>query len=140
MKCWNELRSGITSIQYPNGTRLKDSVSFQQRCHDTHYAVVQQKLHSGKPSTSSNDESINQLLIFVMKNCPVTNSELSNQVGIKTDLLYLNLSKDLSLQSEQKMCAKAANNGAETTPSESFTGHTNGDSDFLNTVITGDES
>ena len=54
--------------------------------------------HSSRPSTSRNDEFIDQVWTLVMQDCRVTVQELAEEVGISTGSVHSILTDDLAMQ------------------------------------------
>ena len=52
---------------------------------------------SGKPSTSRNDELIDQVWTFVMQDCHVTIQELAEEVGMSIGSVHSILTDDLGM-------------------------------------------
>ena len=97
----------------------------------------------GRPSTSRNDNVIKEVQTLVMQDRRITLRELTDEVGVSTGSVHTILTADLGLRSVRKICAEAANGGAEAASPGNRTrraGMRRSDSNFLNTMITGDES
>jgi len=85
---------------------------------------VESDAHSGRPSTSQNDELIGQVRTLVMQDHRVTIRELVEEVGISTGSLQHILTDDFGhVKSVCEIHAEAANDGAEATQSGSLEGH-----------------
>jgi hypothetical protein len=97
----------------------------------------------GRPSTSRNDNVIDQVRTLVMQDCRITVRELAIEVGVSTESIHSNFVEDVGLKSVREVRAEAAIHGTEATPLEiarDMLDNANSDSNFLNTVITGDET
>jgi len=80
--------------------------------------------HSGRPSTSRNDELIDQVRTLVMQDRRVTVRKLAEEVGISTGSVHsFFFTDDLAIGSVREIRAGAANDGAEVTVSGSLAGH-----------------
>jgi len=100
--------------------------------------------HSGRPSTSRNDELIDQVRTLVMQDHRFTVRELVEEVGISTVSVHSILTNDLAtrrvsvkfvpklLTMEQKQLRLEV--------SQDVLDYANSNPEFLNFVITGDES
>jgi histone-lysine N-methyltransferase SETMAR len=108
------------------------------------HTSVESDAHSGRPSTSRNDELIDQVRALVMQDRHVTVRELAEEVGISTGLVHSILTFDLAMRRvsakfvpklltmEQKQLRLEV--------SQDMLDYANSDPEFLNIVITGDES
>ena len=59
---------------------------------------VESDTRSGRPSTSRNDELIDQVQTLVMQDCHVPVRELAEEVGLRTGSVQSILTDDLALQ------------------------------------------
>ena len=59
---------------------------------------VESNARSGRPSTSQNDELIDQVQTLVMQDCRVTIRELAEEVGISTGSVHSILTDYLTMQ------------------------------------------
>ena len=92
---------------------------------------VKSDARSGRPSTSRN-ELIDQVRALVMQNRRVTVRELAEEVGISTGSVHSILTDGLAMRRVQKQLRLEV--------SQDMLDYANSDPEFLNIVITGDES
>ena len=105
---------------------------------------VESDPRSGRPSTSRNDDIIDQVQTLVMQNRRVTTRELADEVGISNGSVDTILKDDLAMRrvsakfvpklltmEQKQLRVEVAQDMLNTATS---------DPDFMNTVITGDES
>ena len=59
---------------------------------------MESNARSGRPSTSQNDELIDQVQTLVMQDCRVTIRELAEEVGISTGSVHSILTDYLTMQ------------------------------------------
>jgi histone-lysine N-methyltransferase SETMAR len=142
--------------RYPSENHSQDPTGFRGRCHEhlTHKGVVHRfkdgrtfvdsEPHPGWPSTSQNDNVIDQVWTLVMQDRRITVRELAIEVGISTGSVHSILAEDLGLKrvstkfvprlltmEQKQLCLEIARD---------MLGNANSDPNFLNTVIAGDET
>ena len=105
---------------------------------------VESESRSGRPSTSRNDEVIDQVQTLVMQDRRVTIRELAEEMGISIGSAHSILREDLAMRRvSSKFVPKLLTmeqKQLRLEVSQDMLDCANGDPDFLNTVITGDES
>jgi len=105
---------------------------------------VDSEPHNGRPSTSRNDNVISQVQTLLMQDRRVTVRELADEAGVSIGSVHAILNADLGLRrvftkfmlklltmEQKQLCLEIAQDMLDCVE---------GDSNFLNTVITGDES
>jgi histone-lysine N-methyltransferase SETMAR len=99
---------------------------------------------SGRLSTSRNDEIIDQMRNLVMRDRRVNIRELAEEVGISTGSVHSTLTEDLVMRRVSAKCVtkllKLEQKKLQLEVSQDMLDYTNRDPEFLNIVITGDES
>jgi len=105
---------------------------------------VESDARAGRPSTSRNDELTDQVLTFVMQDRRVTVRELAEEVGISTGSVHSIFTDVLSMR---RVSAKFVprlltmeQKHLRLEVSQDMLDYANSDPEFLNIVITGDES
>ncbi|XP_049525005.1 protein GVQW3-like [Dermacentor silvarum] len=105
---------------------------------------VESEPRSGRPSTCRNDQVIAEVNAVVMRDRRVTIREVAEEVGISTFSAHSSMTEDLAMKGvaakfvptlltvEQKQLRVEV--------SQDLLDSTNSDPDFMNTIITGDES
>ena len=105
---------------------------------------VESDAHSGRPSTSRNDELIDQVRTLVMQGRRVTVRELVEEVGISTGSVHSILDDDLVMRRvSAKFVPKVVTMEQKQLRMEvlqDMLDYANTDPEFLNILITGDES
>jgi hypothetical protein len=142
--------------QYPSGNYSKDATGFPGRCHEYHRikewysrfedgsTSVDSEPRHGKPLTSRNDNVIYQVRTLLMQDRRITVRELADKEGVSIGSVRAILNADLVLRrvsmkfmpkllmmEQKQLRLEIAQNMLDCVES---------DSNFLNTVITGDES
>ena len=105
---------------------------------------VESKPRSGRPSTSRNEEFIAKVRRIVMKDHRITINEIAGEVGISTGSAHSILTEDLAMrrvlakfvpkllvEQQKQLCLEIA---------QDLLDCANSDSDFMKTIITGDET
>ena len=104
---------------------------------------VESDARSGRPSTSRDDELINQVRTLVTQDCPVTVRELVEEVRISTGSVYSILTYDLALRRvSAKFMPKLLmmeRKQQHMEVSHDILDYAKSDPEFLNIVATGDE-
>jgi len=105
---------------------------------------VESDTRSGRPSTSRNDELIDQVRTLVVQDHRVTVRELVEEVGISTGSVHSILTGDLAMRRvSAKFVPKLLTMEQKQfhlEVSQDMLDYANSDPEFLNIVITGDES
>ena len=121
-------------------TRIKEWYS---RFKDGSTSVDSEPRHS-RPSTSRNDNVINQVQTLVMQDRHITVRELADEVGVSTGSVHTILTVDLGLRTvSPKFVPKLLTMEQKQLRLEiaqDMLDCVESDSNFLNTVMTGDES
>jgi len=142
--------------RYPSGNYSKDSTGLRGRCQSitrikewyNHFkdgsTSVDSEPRHGRPSTSRNDNVINQVRTLVMQDRHITIRELADEVGVSIGSVHTILTADLGLRSvSAKFVPKLLTMEQEQLRLEiaqDMLDCVESDSNFLNTVVTGDES
>ncbi|XP_049522073.1 protein GVQW3-like [Dermacentor silvarum] len=105
---------------------------------------VESEPGSGRPSTCQNDQVIAEVNAVVMRDLRVTIREIAEEVGISTFSAHSIMTEDLAMKrvaakfvpklltvEQKQLCVEV---------SQDMLDSTNSDPDFMNTIITGDES
>ncbi|XP_037573529.1 protein GVQW3-like [Dermacentor silvarum] len=105
---------------------------------------VESEPRSGRPSTCRNDQVIVEVNALVMRDCRATIREIAKEVGISTFSAHSIMIEDLAMKRvaakfmpklltvEQEQCRVEV--------SQDMLDSTNNEPNFMNTIITGDES
>ncbi|PNF33903.1 hypothetical protein B7P43_G06496, partial [Cryptotermes secundus] len=105
---------------------------------------VNSEPHSGRPSTCRNENVIEQVRTLAMEDRRITVRELSNETGVRTGSVHSILTEDLGMRRvsakfEPKLLTmEQKQSRLEIT--KDMLDNANSNPNFLNTVITGDES
>ncbi|XP_022239456.1 histone-lysine N-methyltransferase SETMAR-like [Limulus polyphemus] len=106
--------------------------------------TVESEPRSGRPSTCRNDQVIAKVNAMVMRDRRVTIREIAEEVGISTFSAHSIMTKDLAMK---RVVAKfvpklltVEQKELRVEVSQDMLDSTNSDPDFMNTIITGDES
>ncbi|XP_076066074.1 protein GVQW3-like [Oratosquilla oratoria] len=107
-------------------------------------ATMENEPRSGRPSTCGNDQAIAKASAVVMQDRRVTIRGITEEVGIRTFLAHSIVTEDLAMK---RVAAKfvpnlltAEQKQLRVEVSQGMLDSTNSDPDFMNTIITGDES
>ena len=101
---------------------------------------VESDAHSGRLSTSRNDELIDQVRTLVMQDRRVTVPELVEEVGISTGSVHSILTDDVAMRRVSTKLLTMEQKQLRLEVSQDMLDYANSDPEFLNIVITGDES
>ncbi|XP_072142113.1 protein GVQW3-like [Dermacentor andersoni] len=105
---------------------------------------VESEPRSGRPSTCRNDQVIAEVNAVVMRDRRVTIREIAEEVGISTFSAHSIMTEDLAMKRvASKFVPKllaVEQNQLRVELSQDILDSTNRDPDFMNTIITGDES
>ncbi|XP_013791740.1 putative uncharacterized protein FLJ37770 [Limulus polyphemus] len=106
--------------------------------------TMESEPRSGRPSTCRNDQVIAKVNAMVMRDRRVTIKEIAEEVGISTFSAHSIMTEDLAMK---RLAAKfvpklltAEQKELHVEVSQDMLDSTNSDPDFMNTIITGDES
>ena len=106
--------------------------------------LVESDTRSGRPSTSQNDELIDQVQTLVMQNCRVTIRELVEEVVISIGSVHSILTNDMAMRKMSKKCVPKLltreQKQLHLEVSQDMLDYANSDPESLNIVTTGDES
>jgi len=120
-------------------TRIKE---WYNRFKDDSTSVDSEPRH-GRPSTSRNDNVINQVRTLVMQDRRITVRELADEVGVSIGSVHTILTADLGLRRvSAKFVLKLTMEQKQLRLeiAQDMLDCVESDSNFLNTVLTGDES
>ncbi|PNF41749.1 hypothetical protein B7P43_G03429 [Cryptotermes secundus] len=105
---------------------------------------VDSEPRSGRPSTSRNENVIEQVRTLVMEDCHITVRELANEIGVSIGSVHSILTEDLG---RRRVSAKFVpklltmeQKHRRLEIAQDMLDNANSNPNFLNTVITGDES
>jgi transposase len=105
---------------------------------------VESEPRSGRPSTCRNDQVIAKVNAVVMRDRRLTIREIAEEVGVSTFSAHSIVTEDLAMKRvSAKFVPKlltAEQKQLRVEVSQDMLDSTNSDPDFLNTIITGDES
>ena len=105
---------------------------------------VESKPWSGRPSTSRNDELIAKFRRIMMEECRITINEIAGEVGISTGSAHTTLTEDLAMRRvSAKFVPKLLveqQKQLRLEIAQDLLDCANSNSDFMKTIITGDET